>query len=122
MRSDFFDEVGVDEEELDVGLGEGLFDADAVEAGGRGGAVGEGDGVVPEAGGAVAALGRPDAAGVLADVADVGVDGGADLGADALVGAEERHVAVGGSAGDDVDEADVVEVAEAADDVAVEVR
>ena len=81
-----------------------------------------GDGVVPEAGGAVAALGRPDAPGVLADVADVGVDGGADLGADALVGAEQGHVAVGGAAGDDLDEADLVEVAEAADDVAVEAR
>ncbi len=32
----FFDEVGVDEEEVDVGLGEGLLDADAVEAGGLG--------------------------------------------------------------------------------------
>ncbi len=52
--------------------------------GGVGRAVGEGDGVVPEAGGTVAALGRPDAFGVLADVADVGVDGGADLGADGL--------------------------------------
>ncbi len=114
--------MSVDEEELDVGLGEGLFDADAVEAGRRGGAVGVGDGVVPEAGGAVAALGRPDAAGVFADVADVSVDGGADLGADALVGAEQRHVAVGGAAGDDVDEAGVVEVAEGADDVAVEVE
>ena len=60
--------------------------------------------------------------GVLADVADVGVDGGANLGADALVGAEQRHVAVGGAAGDDVDEAGVVEVAEAGNDVAVEVR
>ena len=57
---------------------------------------------------------------MLADVADVGFDGGADLGADGFVGAEEGHVAVGGSAGDDVDEADLVEVAEAADDVAVE--
>ncbi len=32
----FFDEVSVDEEELDVGLGERLLDADAVEAGRRG--------------------------------------------------------------------------------------
>ena len=47
-------------------------------------------------------------------------DGGADLGADAFVGAEQRHVAVGGAAGDDLDEAGVVEVAEAGDDVAVE--
>ncbi len=80
-----------------------------------------GTGVVPEASGAVAALGGPDAARVFADVADVGVDGGADLGADRLVGAEERHVAVGGSAGDDLDEADVVEVPKPFDDVAVEV-
>ncbi len=57
---------------------------------------------------------------MLADVADVGFDGGADLGADGLVGAEEGHVAVGGSAGDDVDEADLVEVAEGADDVVAE--
>ena len=104
-----------------LGFGERLLDADAVEAGRRGRAVGVGDGVVPEAGGTVAALGRPDAAWVLADVADVGGDGGADLRADALVGAEQRHVAVGGAAGDDVDQADVVEVAEAVDDVPVEV-
>ena len=84
------------------------------------GALGEGDGVVPEAGGAVAALGRPDASGRLADVADVGLDGGADLRAEALVGAEQRHVSVGGAAGDELDEADVVEVAEGGDDVAVE--
>ena len=58
---------------------------------------------------------------MLADVADVGVDGGADLGADTFVGAEKGHVAVGGAAGDDVDQADVVEVAEAGDDVVVEV-
>ncbi len=51
----------------------------------------------------------------------MGFDGGADLGADAFVGAEERHVAVGGSAGDDFEQAFVVEVAEAADDVAGEV-
>ena len=47
-------------------------------------------------------------------------DGGADLGADAFVGAEQRHVAVRGAAGDDVDEALVVEGAEAADDVGVQ--
>ena len=80
----FFDEVGVDEEEVDVGLGEGLLDADAVEAGGGGAAVGEGYRVVPEAGGAVAAFRDPDAAGMAADVADVGVDGSADLSADGL--------------------------------------
>ena len=115
-----FDEVGVDEEEVDVGFADGLLDADAVEGGSDGGAVLLGDGVVPEAGGAIAALGRPDAARVFADVALVGVDGGADLGANALVGAEERHVAVGGTAGDDFDQAGVVEVAKALDDVAVE--
>jgi len=54
-------------------------------------------------------------------VAFVGFDGGTDLGADAFVGAEQRHVAVGGSAGDDLEQAFVVEVAEAADDVAREV-
>ena len=46
-------------------------------------------------------------------------DGDANLCAEAFVGAEQRHVAVGGSAGDDVDEAGVVEVAEAADEIAV---
>src|ERR1700737_857356 len=50
----------------------------------------------------------------------VGVGGGADLGADRLVGAEQGHVAVGRSAGNDVDKADVVEVAKGLDDVAVE--
>src|SRR5271170_4073630 len=107
----FFDEVSIDEEEVDLGLGERLLDANAIEAGRRGGAICVGDGVVPEAGGTVAALRRPDAFGVLADVADVSVDGGADLGADAFVGAEERHVAVSGAAGDDLDEAGLVEVA-----------
>ena len=114
------DEVGVDDEEVNVGFAEGLLDAYAVEGGSDGGAVGVGDGVVPEAGGTVTALGRPDAAGMLAEMALVGGDGGADLGADALVGAEQGQVAVGGAAGDDVDEAKVVEVAEAFDDVAVE--
>ena len=96
-----FDEVGVDVGELEAGLGEGLLDADAVEAGAGLFGAGVGDGVVPEAGGTVAALGDPDAARVLADVADVGVDGGADLGADGLVGAEQGQVAVGGGAGDE---------------------
>ncbi len=115
-----FDEVGVDEEEVDVGFADGLFDANAIEGGSDGRAVLLGDGIVPEAGGAIAALGRPDAARVFADVALVGGDGGADLGANALVGAEERHVAVGGAAGDDLDQAGIVEVAKAFDDVAVE--
>jgi hypothetical protein len=116
-----FDEMGVDEEELDVAFAEGLLDADAVEGGGDGGAVGVGDGIVPEAGGAVAALGHPDAAGGLADVTLVGIDGGADLGAEAFIGAEQGHVAVGGAAGDDLDETFVVEGAEALGDVAAEV-
>ncbi len=50
----------------------------------------------------------------------VGGDGGADLCANALVGAEQGEVAVGGAAGDDADEAGVVEVPEAADDASVE--
>jgi hypothetical protein len=115
-----FDEVGIDEEEVEVGFGERLLNADAFEA--WLGLVGAGglDGVFPEAGGAVATLGRPDAAGMLAEVANVGGDGGADLGADALVGAEQRHVAVGGAAGEDLDHAGVVEVTEAADDVSTD--
>ena len=124
-----FDEVGVDEEEAEGGLGEGLLDADAVEAGsdlsgsrvaGVLGVLWLEDGVVPEAGGAVAALRDPDSGGVLAEVAEVGLDGSADLGTDAFVGAEQRHVTVGGAAGDDVDEAGLLEVLEALDDVAVE--
>src|SRR5271163_3038836 len=112
--------MSVDEEELKAGFGEGLFDADAMEGWGCWGAVRVGDGVAPGTGGAVAALRCPDAAGSFAEVADVGVDRGVDLGANALVGAEERHVAVGGSAGDDVDEAGVVEVTEGRDEIAVE--
>jgi len=53
-------------------------------------------------------------------MADVGRDGGADLSADALVGAQQRQVSVGRRAGDDLNQAGVVEVAETADDVAVE--
>ncbi len=45
---------------------------------------------------------------------------GANLCANALVGAQQRHVAVGGGAGDDLDQAGVVEVAKAFDDVAAE--
>ena len=107
-------------EEIDAGLADGLLDADAVEGGSDGRAVLLGDGIIPEAGGAIAALGRPDAARVFADVALMSGDGGADLGANALVCAEQWHVAVGGAAGDDLDEAGVVEVAKAFDDVAVE--
>ena len=116
-----FDEMRVDEEEFEIGFGECLLDADAVEAGRRGAAVGVGDRVLPETCRAIAALGRPDTPRVFADMADVGFYRGADLGTDRFVGAEKRHVAVGGSAGDDVDEADVVEVAEGFDDVLVEV-
>ena len=115
-----FNQVGIDKEVLEVGFGERLLDADAIEAGmGFGGAGGE-DGILPVAGGAVAALRRPDAAGALAEVADVGGNGGANLGADTLVGAEQRHVAVGRAAGEDFDHAVVVEVAESLDDVAAE--
>ena len=71
--------------------------------------------------GAVTALRCPYAAGRLADMADVSVDGGADLCANALIGPEKWHIAVSGSAGDDVDKANVIEVAEARDDVSVEV-
>ena len=50
----------------------------------------------------------------------VGGDGGADLGANALVGTEEWHVAVGSTACDDLDQTGIIEVAKALDDVAVE--
>ena len=73
MRCGLFDEVGVDEEEVESDSERACSTPMRSKAGRRWGAVGVGDGVVPEAGGAVAALGRPDAAGVLADVADVGV-------------------------------------------------
>ena len=115
-----FDEMGVDEEEVEAGFGDGLLDADAVGDGWNACGVGGGDGLGPEAGGAIAALGNPDATGMRAEMADMGRDGGANLGADALVGAEQRQVAVGGGAGDDLDQSGVVEAAEAADDVAVE--
>jgi hypothetical protein len=47
-------------------------------------------------------------------------DGGADLGAQALIRAEQRHIPVSRSRGDHLDHARVVEVAKAADDIAVE--
>ncbi len=53
-------------------------------------------------------------------MAYVGLDRGADLGSYALVGAQQRHVAVRGAAGDDLDQAGVIEVTESRDDVAVE--
>ncbi len=58
--------------------------------------------------------------GCFADVALVGGDGGADLGANALVRAQQRHIPVSSTAGDDLDQAGVVEVAKAFDDVAAE--
>ena len=108
-----FDEVGVDEEEVESGLAERLLDADAGEAGGLGGAVGRRrDSTRSRRGGSRTRA--PRCRGALAEVALMGGDGGADLGADAFVGAEQRHVAVGGGAGDDLDHAAVGEVAEAA--------
>ena len=62
MRPASFDQVGVDEEVVEPGFGEGLLDADAVKPAVLGGTVVR-DGVGPEAGGTVAALRRPDAAG-----------------------------------------------------------
>ena len=53
-------------------------------------------------------------------MANMSVNGGADLGADALIGAQEWHISVRGSAGNDVDQTNVVEVAETGDDVSVE--
>ena len=119
ILSGVLDQVGIGEEEVDAGGGESLLDADAVEGGGSGGAFG-GDRVLPEAGGTVAALGRPEAARGGAEVAAMRGDAGADLGEDALVGAEQRQVAVGGAGGDEADEAGGLEAAEAGDEVAVE--
>jgi len=53
-------------------------------------------------------------------VANVSVNRGPDLGTNALIGTEKRHISVSRSAGDDVDQANVIEVAEAGDDVSVE--
>jgi hypothetical protein len=52
-------------------------------------------------------------------MSDVRLDGGAHLRSDGLVGAQKWHVTVCGATGDDLDEAGVVEVAEASDDVSV---
>ncbi len=78
------------------------------------------DRVGPEAGWTVAALGRPDAAGTLAEMLLMRGDGDADLRAKAFISAEQGHVAVCGSAGDDFDDSAVGEGAESGDDVAVE--
>ena len=101
------------------GLGECLLDADALEGLRGRRAIGVRDGIAPGAGGAVAALGRPDAAGMLANVAQMSDDRGSDLGANTLIGAEQGEVAVRGGAGDDFNETGFVEVAEAGDDVAL---
>ena len=107
-----FDEMGVDEEEPEIRLGKGLLDTDALEGGVWDGSIGVRDGVAPQASGTVAALGDPDAPRVPAEVAHVGGDAGADLRADALVGAQKGQVAVGGGASDEVDQADLFEVPE----------
>lgn len=115
-----FDEVSVDKEEVEVGLRECLLDADAVEGGREPGVVGVAYRVAPKACGTVAALGNPDAARAPADMADVGGNCDPDLGAYALIGAQQGQVAVGGGAGDEMDEAGLVEVPERGDDVPVE--
>src|SRR5665213_1035704 len=119
-RSGLFDKVRVHEEVFEIALRECLLDADAVVAGWGGKAVGAFDGIVPEACRTVPALRRPYAARMLADVSDVYVDRRAYLRANAFVGPQQRHISVGGPAGDDLDQARVAEVAEAADDVAFE--
>ena len=48
------------------------------------------------------------------------LDRSTDLGSYALVGAQQRHVAVRGATGDDLDQAGVIEVTESRDNVAVE--
>ncbi len=106
-------EMRIDEEELERGFAERLLDADAREAGRLGGAF-RSDGVGPEAGGAIAAFRRPDAARAAAEMFLVRGDGDAHLRAQALVCAEQRHVAVRGGAGDDLDDAAIGEAAEAA--------
>ncbi len=53
-------------------------------------------------------------------MARVGGNRGAHLRANALVGAQQRQVPVGRAAGDDLDQAGVVEVAEALNDVSVQ--
>jgi len=69
---------------------------------------------------AVSAFGRPDALWRAAEVTDVGRDRGTDLSADALVGAQQRHVAVGRAGGKDLDHARFLKAAEAGDDLAIE--
>src|ERR1019366_3820978 len=109
--------MGVYEKIVEVGFGERLLDADAVESGLRLGRARIEDGVVPEARRPVPALWHPDAPGVFANVAHVGGDGGAHLCSYALIGAQQRHISVSRAAGDDLDQAGVVEVPEALDDV-----
>ena len=116
----FFDEMGVDEEVFDPRLGKRLFDAHPRE--GRPGvlfAVG-GDGGLPKAGRPVAALGNPHAAGLGAKVALMDGDRRADLRGDTLIGAEQRQVAVGGRAGEDLDGPGFAKVPEGLHNVAVE--
>ena len=114
------DKRSIDVEELQVALAERLFNPDAVEAGRSRGTVEVGDGIFPETRGVVAALGRPDPAGCFAEVPYVGVDGGPDLGADALIGAEERQEAVSRGGGDDTDQAGIVEVAKRLNEIAAQ--
>ena len=70
--------------------------------------------------GVVAALGQPDAAGTAAEMLLVGLGGDHDLGADGLRGdAHQGQEAVGGGAGHDLEHAQVLELLEGRDQVAL---
>jgi hypothetical protein len=112
--------VGIDDKEVEVRLRERLLYADAIEARAWFVRPGVGHRVLPEACRTVPALRRPDAFGWLADVPEMRRNGGADLRAHALIGAQQRQIAVGRARGKNLDHADVVEVAEAIDDLPAE--
>ena len=103
----------VDKEKFEAALGQRLLDADAVQPGSGSTVVAAWDGIAPQPGRPVAAFRRPDAARALADVAIRAFRRPVRTCArSALVGSQQRHVAMRRPAGNDLDQALVVEVRE----------
>ena len=115
-----FDKMRIDEEVLNAALIESLFNADALEwLPGLVGSCGNDRGL-PETRGAIAALGGPDAAWMLAKMLFVSSRAGLYLRNDTFIGAEQGEIAMRGGAGNDFNDAGIVVMTKAFDDVAIE--
>src|SRR5262249_36011561 len=114
------DQVGVYEEESDPTFREDLFDALAGERSLSRPRSVQVDRVVPLAGGAVGALRGPNAPRFAAEEALVRFLCHPHLRAYGVIGAEKGEVSVGGAASDDLNRADVVEMAEDMHQIAAE--